>query len=321
VALVSLVLATTACSGSIGGAGGGGSLGGGFAGSGRSSHSGSESASGADGFGKINPPSWDASSASSDGSGSSDGLGTSTGSGSSSGSSSGATASSSSTGSGSSSGSSSSGSGSSASSSSGGTAEAITGAGNNKVFVLGDSVLLAAETMLPTQLPGWDVTVDAKVSRRIDAGITELQSRRSEVGAVVVVHLCTNYAKGEGFAGKLDTLMGMLDGVKRVVLVTCVEWSDGQPEANAVIAAAPQKWSNVRVADWAKVARTSGYTGSDGIHLLPPGVAAISKLIADQIGPAPALSRPSITVPTIPAIGTGTTDDTTNDAATTDGLG
>jgi hypothetical protein len=298
-----IALAAPACSGGSG-AGGGGSLSGGYVGAGQSPADG-EAASGADGFDKFDTPGWDASS-SDGGDGAdagSDDLSTGStgagGSGSTGAGSSGASGSSSGTGAGTTG---SSGSTTSGSSGTNGSAQAITGAGDNKVFVLGDSVLLAAETMLPTQMTGWDVTVDAKVSRRMDAGITVLEQRRSEIGAVAVVHLCTNYAKGEGFAGKLDRVMELLDGVKRVVLVTCAEWSPGQPEANAVINAAPQKWSNVRVADWATIAHNAGHASADGIHLLPPGVIAISKLIADQVGPAPAFAGPSIpSMPTMPA--------------------
>jgi hypothetical protein len=171
---------------------------------------------------------------------------------------------------------------------------------DNKVFVLGDSVLLATKDVLPARLPGWDVTMDAVVSRRIDAGLKVLEQRRSELGSVAVFHQCTNYSKGEGFAGKLDKALTLMHDVQRIVLVTCTNWSPGQPEANAAIAAAAARDSRITVADWAAVSGTAGFTGADKIHLLPAGVQALSALVAAQVGPSPRLDGPS--VPTPPAI-------------------
>ena len=52
----------------------------------------------------------------------------------------------------------------------------------NHVFVLGDSVLLGAANEIPASLPGWQVIVDAKVSRFLNQGIEVLQARRAEIG-------------------------------------------------------------------------------------------------------------------------------------------
>jgi hypothetical protein len=181
---------------------------------------------------------------------------------------------------------------------------------DNKVFVLGDSVLLATKDLLPARLPGWDVTVDAVVSRRIDAGLKVLEQRKGELGSVAVVHQCTNYGKGEGFAGKLDKAMALMADVQRIVLVTCTNWSPGQPEANAAIAAVAARDPRVRVVDWAAVSGTAGYTGADKIHLLPGGVQALSALVAAQVGPSPRLTpptgpalpgRPALPTPPVPS--------------------
>lgn len=203
--------------------------------------------------------------------------------------------------------------------------------GSNKVFVLGDSVILGAEANLPGALKGWDLTFDAKESRFIFKGLDELKSKVAEankkhdddqtqaeqrardagqpppkatpdptpataLGRVVVIHLCTNYEATGAFAGWIDQYMNYLKDVDRVVWVTCVEWSNGQIEANKAMHAAEGKYPNIVVADWAPYARTPGYAYNDGIHLQGPGRQALADLVARAVGPVPA-----------PAGGTSTT--------------
>jgi lysophospholipase L1-like esterase len=154
------------------------------------------------------------------------------------------------------------------------------------VLIVGDSILLGAKAALPAALPGWDVTVDAVESRNISALPGVLANRGAPGGfRVVTIHLCTNYGKGGGFARSIEQTMVTLARVPRVVWVTCVEWSSGQPEANAAIRAAAIRYGNVVVADWAAVARTPGYTWSDGIHLRPEGQQAVARVVAGAVGP------------------------------------
>jgi hypothetical protein len=69
------------------------------------------------------------------------------------------------------------------------------------------------------------------------------------------------------------------------VWVTCVEWSTGPPEANAVIRSAADRYANVAVADWEAIADTPGYAWSDGIHLRPEGQSAAAATVAAAVGP------------------------------------
>lgn len=199
---------------------------------------------------------------------------------------------------------------------------ALSSPGDNRVLVIGDSVILGAATDVPRELAGWKVTFDARESRFInnvvsvidqhvadangaqaldrakveqayaDAGRTPPPAPKpltlpDAVGRVVVVHLCTNYAVGGGFAGYIDAVMAKLDGVERVVWVTCGEWSPGQTEANEAIRAAAAEDPTIVVADWARYASGPGYTYEDGIHLTESGRAQIAALVARAVGPAP----------------------------------
>jgi hypothetical protein len=155
-----------------------------------------------------------------------------------------------------------------------------------RALIIADSVLLAARAALPASLPGWTVTVDATENRRMGAFTGTLAARGGPSPyRVVAIHLCTNYARGEGFGRALDRAMAALASVPRVVWVTCVEWSEGPPEANQIIRAAANRYGNVAVADWAVISGTPGYTYDDGIHLRPAGQRAAAALVAAAVGP------------------------------------
>ena len=165
---------------------------------------------------------------------------------------------------------------------------AVSPAPDPAVLLLGDSVLLSAKPMIPGVLPGWQANTDAVQSRQASTAPWLARAARIEgrLGSTVVIHLCTNYSAGGGFEAILDHTMGELASVERVIWVTCVEWSAGQPEANAIIRAAPRRYPNVTVAEWADPARTPGYLYSDGIHLQVPGRNALAAIIGDAVGPA-----------------------------------
>ncbi len=194
--------------------------------------------------------------------------------------------------------------------------------GDNRVYVLGDSVLAGAKVELPAALKGWKVTVDAVESRFVTQGPTVLKSRvnaldrsrtdawnkekaaaeaagapappapakatiEEALGRVVVINLCANYQAGGGFDRWVDQYMTYLAKEARVVWMTCSEWSDGQVEANKAIRAAAPSHPTMVVADWAPQSSAPGYTYADHIHLDRAGRAAVADLISRAVGPAP----------------------------------
>jgi hypothetical protein len=160
-------------------------------------------------------------------------------------------------------------------------------AGPNTAYVLGDSVTLGAQTTIPPALAGWSVTFDAKESRRIDQGTSVVQSRGGSMGRVLVVHLCTNWGGGD-YTAAATKLLGSLNGVERVVWVTCTPWLPAVAQADEAIRSLPGIDPRVVVADWAAISGTPGYTYSDGLHLQSAGAAALAQLVATAMGPAPA---------------------------------
>ena len=151
------------------------------------------------------------------------------------------------------------------------------GPGPATVWVLGDSVILGAKTQVPAALAGWKVTFDAKESRRIQAGISLLRARTGPPPRVVVVHLCTNWAESD-YAAQIDKAMAALEGVDRVVWVTCEPWRKEVAAADADIEAAADRYPNLVVADWAAISETTGYVYRDHLHLKTPGAVALAAL-------------------------------------------
>ncbi len=159
-------------------------------------------------------------------------------------------------------------------------------AGDDRVFVLGDSVLLGAATTVPDALVGWAVTFDALGSRRLPQAIEVLRARRAEIGRVVVIQQGNNYIAGEGsFAAQIDEAMAVLAGVERVVWLTVAEKWPSRVEINAAIRAAPQRWPQAVVADWASVIAAHPEYAGDMLHLTAAGRVAIAQLIASHVGP------------------------------------
>lgn len=158
--------------------------------------------------------------------------------------------------------------------------------GGNSVYILGDSVILGTQYVINQELAGWQVTLDAKVSRRMDQGLDVVAAKGGNLGRVVVVHLCTNWYGGD-YGAVADRLISMLRGADRIVWATCVPWVGQINQANDAIKELPTRHPNLAVVDWAAVAGTPGYTAGDGLHLQGQGQYALADLVAEAIGPAP----------------------------------
>ena len=163
----------------------------------------------------------------------------------------------------------------------------------NHVFVMGDSVLLGAANEIPAALPGWQVIVDAKVSRFLNQGIEVLQARRAEIGdgGVVVIQQGNNYlGSAQQFREEIDQTMSVLAGVPKVVWITVAEFEPSRADVNREILAAAERYPNIVLADWNGIWRTNraGFASRDGLHLKPAGRAAFAQMVAQVVGAPPA---------------------------------
>lgn len=178
----------------------------------------------------------------------------------------------------------------------------------NKVLVIGDSILASISNRYGNQLcerlvpRGWEVQVDAEVSRFIEFGRRVLREHRGEHWDAAVVMLGNNYdGDPQAFADELDRLLDELASMP-VVLLTVTRFEPQQDEVNFILTVAATERAGVRLLDWAS--RTSeAAPGSeqllagDRLHLSPTGQAVLASMISRELGSAPAGSigscRPS----------------------------
>lgn len=152
------------------------------------------------------------------------------------------------------------------------------------ITAVGDSVMLGAAPELQRTLG--TVDVDAAVGRQVSQALAILQARRAanQLGDVVVFHLGNN---GGFSTQQFNTLMGLLSGVQRIVIVTDKVPRPWESVNNAVLTTGVKLYPNVVLVDWyAASAAHPEYFYKDGIHLRPEGAQAYASLIAAGINAA-----------------------------------
>ncbi|HEY3142464.1 MAG TPA: hypothetical protein VGJ86_15100 [Acidimicrobiales bacterium] len=142
---------------------------------------------------------------------------------------------------------------------------------------IGDSVMLGASNQYYGTLSMCDV-VDAEVGRPMSAGAGVL-SRHLPAPGLVVIHLGTN---GNTSASEIDAMLSQIADVPRVLLVNVQvngtrSWESG---VNAELAAAAERWPNVRLVDWKAASDGIGGYFRDGIHITSSGAEAYANAIA-----------------------------------------
>lgn len=156
---------------------------------------------------------------------------------------------------------------------------------DGRVYVVGDSVLLGARDAIVRGLPGWDVTVDAVVGRSLLGSIHLLEAQRATFGSTVVLALGANDGTDlVEWRRRVDLAMSALAGVPKVVWLTQRAVSSGRAAMNDELRAATTRWPNLEVLDWdATASAHPGYAYGDGLHLTPPGQAALADLLDHEL--------------------------------------
>jgi hypothetical protein len=101
-----------------------------------------------------------------------------------------------------------------------------------------------------------------------------------ELGGLVIVDVGYN-EHAEGYGDGLDSVMHDLvaAGVQRVVWVTLRESQSPWPEINRQIRAAPARWPQLTVADWASAAATHPEWFQDNAHMTGTGALAFASFL------------------------------------------
>ena len=152
---------------------------------------------------------------------------------------------------------------------------------------IGDSAMLGAVDSLEQEMPNL-VLIDAEGSRQASAAIDLLRQYRAagHLGDVVVVHIGNN---GPLTAGQFDEMMGVLEGVRKVLVVNLtvppnVEDPIAAPN-DAVLAEGVRRYPEKAVlVDWYSASAGHPEYFWDGIHLTPRGARAYAGLISSYVG-------------------------------------
>jgi hypothetical protein len=165
-----------------------------------------------------------------------------------------------------------------------------------RVTVITDSVggaLFWATGARDELAAGLDLRLEAETCRKLVApgcyaydrvptsALDTIVALGPQLGAVVVLDVGYNDVLSEYVDG-LDTVMSALAafGVKHVVWVTLSEVLENPwARMNAAIRAAPARWSQLVVADWAPVAAQDPSWFVDGIHMNELGAVAFARFL------------------------------------------
>jgi hypothetical protein len=153
--------------------------------------------------------------------------------------------------------------------------------------MVGDSLGVGIEGILPGLLPGWRITADNLTSRPLAEGMRILSGMRVPSGSVIAVSLFTN-----------DDPSG-LDALEAAVLATVRRAGDGGCAVWATIARPPfsgrtyeaansllrgldrHLGSKLVVVPWAERAAASGWLASDQVHGTPEGYRQRARMYAE----------------------------------------
>jgi len=160
---------------------------------------------------------------------------------------------------------------------------------DSRVFVVGDSVMLGAQSALGFRLgvSGWLVAhheTESLHTFEVPAIIAGARAAGG-VGEVVVVSMGANDGSDPAqFSVWIDGVMASVPDVKRVYWVNMRHFSAWVPAANGVIEAAAFRWPTMRVLDWgARSQNEPGFVGGDGLHLTDSGKAALADLVGQAL--------------------------------------
>jgi hypothetical protein len=163
-----------------------------------------------------------------------------------------------------------------------------TDAGRGTLILVGDSLAVGIRSALPAQLPGWQVTVDGRVSRPLAEGMSVLAATPvpSDGSAVLAISLFTN--DDPTHTSQLQAAVSRT--LSRVGANGCVVWAtvarppvDGvsYDAANTLLRRLARADSRLKLVPWAEqTAAQPSLLGPDGVHPTPAGYQLRARLYA-----------------------------------------
>jgi lysophospholipase L1-like esterase len=156
-----------------------------------------------------------------------------------------------------------------------------------KLLMIGDSLAVGTQAILPTLLPGWSVTTNAQTGRPLATGMQILAGTQVSGRTALAFSLFTN--DDPTHVSQLDS--AVRTSVQRAGPRGCAIWATiVRPPVNGVSYAAANKRLNqlanqlptLRVVPWAAaIAAHPSWVGSDGVHATPTGYRQRAQMYAD----------------------------------------
>lgn len=161
------------------------------------------------------------------------------------------------------------------------------GGGPGTMILIGDSLAVGIEDLLPQLLPGWRITSDALTSRPLATGMAILARTRVPDGAVVAMSLFTN-----DDPTRTDALENAVrTSVARAGAGGCAIWATiarppfngrSYAPANAVLRRLDAELGpRLTVVPWVEQAGRNGWLAEDRVHATPEGYRARAQMYAE----------------------------------------
>jgi hypothetical protein len=163
-----------------------------------------------------------------------------------------------------------------------------TGRSSGNLVLIGDSLAVGVRSLLPGLLPGWQVSVDGRVSRPLAEGMSILRDTTipSDGSTVLAISLFTN--DDPTHIAQLRTAVEQT--LARVGTNGCVVWATitrpavngvTYDAANSLLRRMAQENSRLRIVPWAEqTAARPSLLAPDGVHPTAPGYRLRAQLYA-----------------------------------------
>jgi lysophospholipase L1-like esterase len=165
---------------------------------------------------------------------------------------------------------------------------------DKRLFLLGDSVMASLaprytdegrEVLEPL---GWQLTLDAEVSRSPLGAFLELKKRQRDIPEVVVILIGHNYGGNlPVVTQQFHDIMGQLTQAKKIVFLLNEEFKRSITDVNNVIRSLAAADPRIQLVDWNALSEGPGFRGPDNVHLTPNGAKLLAVIIAQAVGAAP----------------------------------